>query len=147
MYCRNCANQLDDRAIACTKCGLNPRAGTSFCQNCAKPTPTQSVVCINCWAQLARAFPFHDPRASNKIPAGICGIVLGALGIHKFILGYTTAGIIMLLVSIVGSMLMCFFPFPAMAMGIIGLIEGIIYLTKSDEEFVQTYVVNQREWF
>ena len=39
-------------------------------------------------------------RASNKIPAGICGILLGSLGIHKFILGYTGAGLVMLLVTI-----------------------------------------------
>lgn len=145
MYCRNCANQLDDRAIACTKCGLNPRAGTSFCQNCGKPTPPHSVVCINCWADLARAIPISDPRAGNKIPAGICGIVLGCLGIHKFILGYTTAGIIMLLVSVIGGFITCGLSLYAMAL--IGFIEGIIYLTKSDEEFVRTYVINQREWF
>ena len=30
---------------------------------------------------------------------------------------------------------------------IIGIIEGIIYLTKSDEEFVQTYIVNKKPWF
>jgi hypothetical protein len=30
---------------------------------------------------------------------------------------------------------------------LIGLIEGIIYLTKSDAEFVKTYVENRREWF
>ncbi len=145
MYCRNCANQLDDRAIACTKCGLNPRAGTVFCQNCGKPTVSNAVICTSCGVGLARVGRLSDPRASNKIPAGICGIVLGSLGIHKFILGYTTAGIIMLLVSIVG-----FFPTCGLslyAMALIGLIEGIIYLTKSDEEFVQTYVLNRREWF
>jgi TM2 domain-containing membrane protein YozV len=38
--------------------------------------------------------------ADKKIAAGVCGILLGSLGIHKFILGYTTEGIIMLLVSI-----------------------------------------------
>jgi hypothetical protein len=32
-------------------------------------------------------------------------------------------------------------------MGIIGLIEGILYLTKSDEEFVSTYITNKRGWF
>jgi len=32
-------------------------------------------------------------------------------------------------------------------MGIIGLIEGILYLTKSDEEFVATYITNQKTWF
>ena len=80
-------------------------------------------------------------RASNKIPAGVCGIILGGLGIHKFILGYTGAGLIMLLVSI----LTCGIGYGVMH--IIGLIEGIIYLTKSDEEFVRTYVDGRKEWF
>jgi len=80
-------------------------------------------------------------RASNKIPAGVCGILLGALGIHKFILGYTGAGLIMLLVTV----LSCFIFWPIMY--IIGLIEGIIYLCKSDEEFVRTYVDGRKEWF
>ena len=145
MYCRNCANQLDDRAIACTKCGVNPRDGNAFCQNCGKPTVSNAVICTSCGVSLARAGQVSDPRASNKIPAGICGIVLGCLGIHKFILGYTTAGIIMLLVSIVGGIITCGLSLYAMAL--IGLIEGIIYLTKSDEEFVRTYVLNRREWF
>ena len=32
-------------------------------------------------------------------------------------------------------------------MGVIGLIEGIMYLMKSDAEFEQIYVVGQKEWF
>jgi hypothetical protein len=32
-------------------------------------------------------------------------------------------------------------------MGIIGLIEGILYLTKTDEEFVRLYVDGQKMWF
>jgi TM2 domain-containing membrane protein YozV len=80
-------------------------------------------------------------HASSKIPAGICGILLGYLGIHKFILGYTGAGLIMLLVTI----LTC--GFAAWVMWIIGLIEGITYLCKSDEEFVRVYVDGRKEWF
>lgn len=80
-------------------------------------------------------------RASNKIAAGICGILLGSLGVHKFILGYTGAGLIMLLVSL----LSCFILAPIMH--IIGLIEGIVYLCKSDDDFVRTYVDGRREWF
>jgi TM2 domain-containing membrane protein YozV len=80
-------------------------------------------------------------RASNKIPAGICGILLGSLGIHKFLLGYTGAGLVMLLVTI----LTC--GIAGVVMHIIGLIEGIIYLCKSDEEFVRTYVDGRKEWF
>lgn len=79
--------------------------------------------------------------ADKKIVAGIFGILLGWLGIHKFILGYTGAGLTMLLISV----LTCFVA--SGIMWVIGLIEGIIYLTKTDEEFVQTYVLNKKDWF
>src|SRR2546421_10411904 len=80
-------------------------------------------------------------RASNKIAAGVCGILLGSLGIHKFILGYTGSGLIMLLVTVLTCGL------GGIVMHLIGLIEGIIYLTKSDEEFVRVYVEGRKEWF
>ncbi len=82
-----------------------------------------------------------NEAASKKIPAGICGILLGALGVHKFILGYTKEGLIMLLVTVLT------FGFLSPIMGIIGLIEGIIYLTKPDDEFVATYVTGKKGWF
>ena len=85
--------------------------------------------------------PSIASRASNKIAAGICGILLGGLGIHKFILGYTGAGIIMLLVTV----LTC--GIAGVVIHLIGLIEGIIYLTKSDEEFIRIYVDGRKEWF
>ncbi|HOB31488.1 MAG TPA: TM2 domain-containing protein [Verrucomicrobiota bacterium] len=83
----------------------------------------------------------YAARASMKIPAGVCGILLGSLGIHKFILGYTGAGLIMLLLTLVTCGVGAIVTYP------IGLIEGIIYLTKTDEEFVRTYVDGRREWF
>jgi len=81
---------------------------------------------------------------SKRVSAGVLGILLGALGIHKFVLGYSKAGVIMLLVSIIGSVFLFLGP---IVMGIIGLVEGIIYLTKSDAEFHNTYVANKKEWF
>jgi TM2 domain-containing membrane protein YozV len=77
-------------------------------------------------------------QESKRIVAGILAILLGQLGVHKFFLGYTTPGIIQLVIGVVtcGSI-----------SWIIGLIEGIIYLTKSDEEFIQTYQVGKKEWF
>lgn len=92
-------------------------------------------------AAAAPTSPEFSAKASTKLAAGILGILLGGLGIHKFILGYTAAGLIMLLVSV----LSCFWLWPVMA--IIGLIEGILYLTKSDEEFVRMYIEVRREWF
>ena len=81
------------------------------------------------------------PQENKKLIAGIFAIVLGPLGIHKFILGYQKEGIIMVLVSF----LTC--GIGAGVMGLIGLIEGIIYLTKTDEEFYEMYQVNQKTWF
>ncbi|HVK07987.1 MAG TPA: GYF domain-containing protein [Gemmataceae bacterium] len=82
-----------------------------------------------------------DDVGSTKMVAGLLGILLNSLGIHKFYLGMTGAGLIMLL----GTVLTC--GIGGMVFGIIGLIEGIIYLTKSDEEFYQTYIVEQKQWF
>jgi TM2 domain-containing membrane protein YozV len=79
--------------------------------------------------------------SGKKIAAGICGILLGAFGIHKFVLGYTQEGIIMLLVTL----LTC--GFGGFVMGVIGLIEGIIYLTKSDSEFNAIYLTGKKGWF
>jgi TM2 domain-containing membrane protein YozV len=79
--------------------------------------------------------------ADKKIAAGICGILLGSLGIHKFILGYKNEGLIMLLATV----LTC--GIAGMITGTIGLVEGIIYLTKTDEDFVRTYVQDKRPWF
>jgi len=86
---------------------------------------------------------------NKKILAGILGIILGGLGIHKFILGYNKEGGILLGIWILGAVLSCvgigllliWIP------GVIGLIEGIIYLTKSDEEFYNTYQVGKKPWF
>ncbi|PQL91681.1 TM2 domain-containing protein [Apibacter adventoris] len=83
-----------------------------------------------------------NPQKENKkIIAGILGILFGSFGIHKFILGYNKEGLIMLLVSILTCGL------GSTIMGPIGLIEGIIYLTKSDEDFYNTYQVNHKGWF
>lgn len=71
----------------------------------------------------------------NRVMIGILAILLGAFGIHRFMLGDTTGRIIRLALSCV-----CLG-------GPISLIEGIIYLTKSDEEFYQTYVVEKKAWF
>lgn len=143
MFCRNCGTQLDDQAVACIKCGASPSVGVSYCWHCGKSTTPNAVVCVSCGVGLSTMNA--NPRASNKIAAGICDILLGALGVHKFILGFTGAGLTMLLVSLLGGILTC--GMSAWAMWIIGLIEGIIYLTKSDDEFVRTYVDGKKAWF
>lgn len=74
---------------------------------------------------------------NKRVIAGITGILLGGLGVHKFILGYTNEGIIQIVISICTCGIGSFIP----------LIEGIIYLTKTDEEFYHIYQVNKKGWF
>jgi TM2 domain-containing membrane protein YozV len=86
-------------------------------------------------AQNARA------DESKRVLAGVLALLFGALGVHKFILGYNKAGFITLAVTLltcgVGGVVMSF----------IGIVEGIIYLTKTEEDFVRTYQTENKEWF
>ena len=77
-------------------------------------------------------------QENKKVLAGILAILFGGLGVHKFVLGYTQEGIIQLIITVITC---------GIVGSTIGLIEGIIYLTKSDEEFYQTYQVGKRGWF
>ena len=83
--------------------------------------------------------------SNKKLAAGLLGIFLGSLGIHKFVLGYNNAGIIMLVVSLAGGVVTC--GVGTGVMSVIGMIEGIIYLTKSTDEFREMYLEQQKAWF
>ncbi|MBM5784540.1 MAG: TM2 domain-containing protein [Cyanobacteria bacterium K_DeepCast_35m_m1_288] len=79
--------------------------------------------------------------SNKKLAAGLLGIFLGSFGIHKFVLGYTKAGLIMLLITVLTCGVAGF------VMGLIGVIEGIIYLTQTPQEFKTTYLEGRKEWF
>jgi TM2 domain-containing membrane protein YozV len=78
---------------------------------------------------------------NKKMLSGILAIILGPFGVHKFVLGYTKEGLIMLLITV----LTC--GIGAAVTSIIGLIEGIIYLTKTDDEFYEMYQAGKKPWF
>ena len=87
---------------------------------------------------------------SKKLAAALTGILLGSLGVHKFILGYTNAGVVMLAVTLASTLLGSCLVFPllgSIAIGVIGVVEGIIYLTKTDDDFYRTYMAGKKEWF
>ena len=93
---------------------------------------------------------FIESQQSNKkILAGVLAILLGGLGVHKFILGYRKEGFLLLGISLLGYALSCVVIglFFCWIPGLIALIEGIIYLTKSNEEFYNTYQLNKKPWF
>lgn len=122
-----------------------------YCPRCNAPNADTAQVCYACQTPLSTAGSGYQPvqqayggppaqqipGAEKKLVAGLCGILVGGFGIHKFILGYTTEGIIQIALT-----------FITCGIGsVIGLVEGIIYLTKSDEEFVRTYIQNKKGWF
>jgi TM2 domain-containing membrane protein YozV len=83
--------------------------------------------------------------SNKKLAAGLTGVFLGAFGVHKFILGYTKPAIVMLVVSLAGGAVTC--GLASFVMGVIGLIEGIIYLTKTTAEFQAEYIDAEKDWF
>lgn len=105
------------------------------------PPPTPGYPQQPGYQQAPGAYPQQFVPTKNRTTAGILAILLGSLGVHKFYLGYNTAGIIMLVASVIT------FGMAAGIMGLIGLVEGILYLTKTDQEFYYMYEANQKPWF
>ena len=148
VFCPKCGAQNDDYSRNCSHCQATlPTIGgqqttyqpqTDFksgyqhgYEPIQPPTPLYSQPQVTDWQKAG---------ADKKIIAGILGIVVGSLGIHKFVLGYQKEGMIMLLVSVLSCGAM------SPIMHIIGIVEGIIYLTKTDEDFVRTYIYGRKGW-
>lgn len=86
--------------------------------------------------------------AKNKVAAGLLAIFLGGWGIHKFYLGFTGPALVFLLTNTIGFAVTWILLFvPNIILSVIAFVEGILYLTKSDEEFEQLYVVQKKQWF
>ncbi|MCL4407698.1 MAG: zinc-ribbon domain and TM2 domain-containing protein [Thermotogae bacterium] len=106
--------------------------GKKYCVNCGAEIDEKAEICPKCGVrQPASTIPSsYAPYQSGdeyihhkRITAGILGILLGGLGIHQFYLHNIGWGILMLI--------FCWTGIPA----IIGLIQGILYLTETDEYF------------
>lgn len=83
--------------------------------------------------------------SKDHVAAALLAILLGCFGIHKFYLGYTTAGFITLGITIVGGVFTL--GVAAAVMALVGVVEGILYLTESQSKFESTHVLHVREWF
>ncbi len=129
-------------------------AGPGVRQQYAPPGPTSTAPGSSPYSspQITGAGAITD---NKKIVAGILAILLGSLGVHKFYLGIRQPAIIMLCVTL-GCWLLTVVTFglagiitiPVLtAAGIIGLVEGIIYLTKTDAQFHTEYEVGKKPWF
>lgn len=89
---------------------------------------------------------YAAPLASrDHVAAGFLALVLGFFGVHKFYLGYNAQGFTLMALSVIGGLLS--FGIAAGVAWIVAIIEGIVYLSKSQSEFEQVYVYGKREWF
>ena len=98
--------------------------------------------------------PYNDYRPqytqdNKRILTGVLAILLGSLGVHKFVLGYNNEGFIILAITALGYITLCVLvgAFVLTATSLLGLVEGIIYLTKTDAEFYEIYQRNKKPWF
>lgn len=126
--------------MACTNCGCDPHNGNKFCPNCGVEVNAAQVVCVKCGVMLNGC----AAKAKNRVTAGILALLLGAFGAHEFYLGNMPSAVIRLAVTLVGSVV---FGLGATVMLVIGTVEGILFLTKSDTEFQKIYVEGKKAWF
>jgi TM2 domain-containing membrane protein YozV len=79
----------------------------------------------------------------EKWVAAVLAFTLGCFGIHKFYLGYKSEGIAMILITVIGSLCL---GLGAFVMYIFALIEAVRYVTLTQEDFEQAYVINRKGW-
>jgi hypothetical protein len=79
-----------------------------------------------------------ESEGPNRTTCAILAVIpfVNAFAIHKFMLGQTVPAILQICANIVCG-----------AGSLISFIEGIIYFTKTDEEWHRTYVVEKKAWF
>lgn len=153
-FCFACGRLIHVTARDCPHCGaaqaaaIGPRAGAEpvtggdlvplaerailvdqvFCRGCGKSIHKTAPMCPHCGApQTAVMARGMAPGQKSKTTAGILAIFLGGLGIHKFYLDEAGLGILYLL--------FCWTFIPAL----VGLVEGVVYLSMSDERFARKY--------
>lgn len=130
--CTQCGAPIDSMATACKFCGLEVTRQPVY--QAPQNHPPQAPQYVPQYApQYAAAavpqvFNLLEYTKKSRTTAGILAILLGGIGAHKFYLGKTGMGILYLV--------FCWTYIPAL----LGLIEGIIYLTSDDEKFYYKYV-------
>ena len=82
--------------------------------------------------------PYYPPQYNvppvgynqkSRLAAGLLGILLGCLGVHNFYLGFTSRGVVQLIVALVGGVFTC--GMATIAIAIWGFVEGVLLLCAS----------------
>ncbi|HBJ33492.1 MAG TPA: hypothetical protein DDZ51_01785 [Planctomycetaceae bacterium] len=115
-----------------------------------KSTSQTSNAGMSTVTHVTIAAPVKSEFVGKKTAAALIAIFLfGAFGSHKFYLGLHTGGLIMAILTSVGVLGACLM-FPLVIVVItssIALIEGFVYLSKSDDQFYEDYAIRKKQWF
>lgn len=98
---------------------------TKFCVNCGGRIDARAELCVQCGVR--QPYRGGAGKVSRRVAAAIFAILLGTFGVHRFYLGQIGWGILYVL--------FCWTLVPTVA----GVIEGILYLTMSDDDFAAKY--------
>ena len=110
--CPDCNGKVSTTAPTCPHCGRvmgsggSPGAappppqpaGSRFCPSCGNAVVAQAVICVNCGVALPGAPMMVSTATNSKLVCALFAFLL-PFGIHRFIMGYQTEGIIQLILG------------------------------------------------
>lgn len=151
-YCKTCGAEMYQTVTACPQCGFNPKQGTVHCRMCGAPTAAGQIMCTQCGHDLtiaqrtaASASAAPATGTKNRTTAGILALILGGFGAHKFYMGYSGEGMLLLVIDMI--IVIATGGAGAIVTAVVPFVEGIAYLRMSDEEFQRVYIQGHKAWF
>ncbi|MBR5415256.1 MAG: NINE protein [Thermoguttaceae bacterium] len=140
-YCSNCGEIVSLRAVACLKCGADPRKHKNYCRKCGDKLNPEQVVCLSCGASVIGSSEERSGgrrtstrrKNKSKVTAGLLALFFGPLGIHKFYLGKSGMGVLYLILTLL--------VFGAIITSILSLIDAIVLFCMDDDVFDDTYCI------